>query len=96
MYRAILVAAFVLCVLNFITYWIGAGEIGGGAAYEEGGHYFVSGLGNMFETPGRITEVSKADFDYVTWHGNSLFITHPLALLTGALLVLDNYRRRQR
>jgi hypothetical protein len=87
LYRALLYGAVAIGLLNFVMYLIGAHIVGGGPAYVDDGHYFVRNLGTFREAAGtRITEVSKADFDYVTWHANSLLITHPLVLIAGALL----------
>ena len=74
---------FLLCILNFVVFWIVAVLIGGDAVngYHQGGHYFL-------KSHGKATEVSEAVFDYSKWHARSLYATHPLAFICAALLLL--------
>src|SRR5262245_20956371 len=95
MYRALLHGVMALGVLNFVMFLIGASVVGGSAAYVREGHYFVRNLGTFSEGAGtKINEVSKANFDYVTLHQDSLLITGLLFAAAALLLMADDYRRR--
>jgi hypothetical protein len=78
-YRSLLVIC-VLGVLNFIVCFIVAIVIGGDAVNGKivGGHFYLA-------SHGKLTEVSETVFTYSLWHARSLFVTHPLAMLTGYL-----------
>jgi hypothetical protein len=78
-YRSLL-AVGCLGVLNFVAFFIVAILIGGDAVNGKvvGGHFYLA-------EHGKFTEVSEAVFTYSLWHVRSLFITHPLAMLTGYL-----------
>ena len=66
----------VACMANFAVFFIVALAIGGDAfnGKAEGGRYFLA-------NHGKLTEVSRAVYDYSRYHTMSLFITHPLAFL---------------
>jgi hypothetical protein len=51
----------------------------------EAGRYYVS-------NHGRLTEVGHAAFVYSQIHAHSLFITHPLAMVAGVILWLQQKR----
>jgi hypothetical protein len=89
-YRA-LWAISALCLLNFVVFVIVASVIGGDAVSGKAvaGHFY---LGNH----GRLTEVSEDVYNYSRWHVFSLFITHPLAALTGYLAKKEQKARRSR
>lgn len=86
-YRCLL-AVCGLGVLNFVIFVIVAVAIGGDAVNGKavGGHYYLA-------SHGKLTEVSEAVYTYSLWHVRSLFVTHPLAILTG---YLANRERRAR
>ena len=69
---------FVVAVLNFVAFMIGAAKLGGDAVNGkmEDGRYYVA-------DHGKLTEVSCAAFTYSRIHCYTLFVTHPLALLFG-------------
>lgn len=72
--------AFIVAIVNFVTYAVIASIIGGDAmnGYAAGGHYF---LGNK----GHFTEVSRGLWEYSKWHTVSIFVTHPLAFIVGVV-----------
>jgi hypothetical protein len=82
----VLRAIFVLCILNFMAFAAVASFIGGDAVsgYSRDGRYFL-------KSHGTVTEVSPDVFRYSTWHGRSVWVTHPLAFLCVGLIYL---RRR--
>jgi hypothetical protein len=63
----------------------------GGDAYNGkivgGDHFYVA-------EHGKFTEVSEAVYTYSLWHVRSLFVTHPLAMLTGYLAKMEQQARR--
>jgi hypothetical protein len=69
-----------LCVMNFIAFYIVSSLIGGDAINGkiEYGQYFLG-------EHGRFTQVSQAIFAYSRWHMLSLFMTHPLGMLSYAV-----------
>lgn len=70
-----------VALINFASFVIIAQYIGGDAVngHPSGGHYFLA-------SHGRLTEVSRAVFEYSRWHTISLFVTHSLAFLALAFL----------
>jgi hypothetical protein len=52
-----------------------------------GGHFYLA-------SHGKFTEVSEAVYAYSLWHARSLFVTHPLAMLTGYLAKLEQKARK--
>lgn len=74
-YRSIAIVG-ALCIFNLVVFFVIAGKMGGDAVNGKmvDGHYF---LGDH----GRFTEVTKAFFDYSTWHVRSLIVTQPLGML---------------
>jgi hypothetical protein len=77
-----------LCCLNFVVFFIVALAIGGDAVNGKvvGGHFYLANHGTL-------TEVSEAVYTYSLWHVRSLFITHPLAALTGYLAKKEKARK---
>jgi hypothetical protein len=72
--------AVVLGFLNFLWFFAESATIGdAGRGYIREGHYFLVNAGVA-------TEVSKAAWDWSVFHGRSIFVTHPLAMLGGAYL----------
>jgi hypothetical protein len=71
-------AVFILAIVNFATFVVVAEAIGGDAlnGHEAAGRYFLA-------NHGKLTEVSRATFEYSRWHAISVFITHSLAFLVG-------------
>lgn len=67
-------------ILNFLVFVVIAIAIGGDAVNGRivDGHFYVA-------NHGRLTEVSQAVYTYSLWHVRSIFVTHPLAILTGYL-----------
>jgi len=86
-YRCLL-AVCGLGILNFVAFVIVAVAIGGDAVNGKavGGHYYLA-------SHGKLTEVSEAVYTYSLWHARSVFITHPLAMLTGYLANLEKKAR---
>lgn len=78
-YRFLLVV-FALCASNFAIFWIVGVAIGGDAINGKivGSHFYLG-------SHGKLTEVSETIYTYSLWHARSLFITHPLAFVTGVL-----------
>ena len=87
-YRCLL-AVCGLGILNFVTFVIVAVAIGGDAVNGKavGGHYYLA-------SHGKLTEVSEAVYSYSLWHVRSVFITHPLAMLTGYLAYIEQKARK--
>ena|SRR5579872_624660 len=87
-YRALWVIS-ALCLLNFVVFFIVASVIGGDAVNGKavGGHFYLGSHGTL-------TEVSEDVFIYSRWHVYSLFITQPLAALTGYLAKKEQKARR--
>jgi hypothetical protein len=78
-YRFLLVI-FALCALNFAIFCVVAVTLGGDAINGKVvGSYFYLG------SHGKFTDVSETIYTYSLWHARSLFLTHPLALVTGVL-----------
>lgn len=75
--------AFIIAVgiLNFVAYGVAATCLGGDAinGRAENGHYFLSSHGKQ-------TEVSEVVFNYSRIHTYAVWITHPLAILSGWIL----------
>lgn len=87
-YRCLL-AVCGLGILNFVAFVIVAVAIGGDAVNGKavGGHYYLA-------SHGKLTEVSEAVYTYSLWHVRSVFVTHPLAMLTGYLANLEKKARK--
>jgi hypothetical protein len=87
-YRCLLIV-FGLCMLNFMAFAVGAFALGGDAVNGKivGGHFYLA-------ENGRLTEVSEAVYTYSLWHVRSLFVTHPLAMLTAFLAKLEQRARK--
>jgi hypothetical protein len=81
--KALCVLAIVIGILNFIAYVTIAGYLGGDAVngHTENGHYFLM-------SHGKATEVSEAVYNYSRIHTYTVWITHPLALISGWILSL--------
>jgi hypothetical protein len=85
--RAILpwlcVAAFLIGIANFFWFFIESASIGGDAlnGHIRDGHYFVGSHGSY-------TEVSAATWNWSRAHALSVFVTHPLAIGAGFVLIL--------
>lgn len=79
--KTLCVLAIALGVLNFMAFAIIALCLGGDAVNgrSENGRYFLS-------SHGKNTEVSEAVFNYSRMHVYSVFITHPLAIVSGIIL----------
>ena len=79
--KALWVSAIVVGILNFLAFGIIATYLGGDAVNgrSENGRYFLS-------NHGKETEVSQGVFNYSRIHVYSVWITHPLAILSGLIL----------
>lgn len=64
-------------IANFASFWIIAVVCGGDAlnGKEEAGKYFLSSHGHD-------TEVTRSFFEYSRFHALSIWITHPLAIVS--------------
>jgi len=71
----------ILCVLNFVAFGVGSLIYGGssGNGYIEGEEYY-------FSDHGKVIQVSQEVWNYSIWHGRSLFITHPMAVILFIIL----------
>jgi hypothetical protein len=76
-------AAVVIGSANFFWFFIESARLGGDAlnGSVREGHYFVVSHGST-------TEVDRATWEWSRFHAMSLFVTHPLALVGGAYLLL--------
>jgi hypothetical protein len=81
---------FVIAIVNFLAFIIGAAVLGGDAVNgkSEAGRYYVA-------NHGKLTEVSRAAFTYSRLHCHAVWVTHPLALLCGLLLFRQKRQERQ-
>jgi hypothetical protein len=81
----------IVCILNFITFIIGSGIIGGDAVngHQLDGSYFVS-------SHGIDTEVTETVWKYSYWHVKSLFVTHPLAIISFIILASKSEAKRKK
>jgi hypothetical protein len=72
---------FALAMLNFALFWTIGAAIGGTADKVENGRFFVV-------SHGRHTEVSEEIWTYSYYHTRSVWITHPVGILSiaGAFL----------
>jgi len=89
-YRSIWVI-FALACLNFVVFFIVAIVIGGDAVNGKivGGHFYLA-------NHGKLTEVSETVFTYSLWHVRSLFVTHPLGMLTWYFAKTEQKARKLR
>jgi hypothetical protein len=77
----LLLVIFGACVLNFILF--------AHTVKFEAGHYFMCNHGCW--------EITEESYTYARWHGRTISITHPLAVICGFLWNLMNnpaWRRR--
>ena len=74
---------FYFALVNFGAFVLGSLILGGDAlnAPHPDGHFFLS-------DHGRLTEVSEGVWRYSRVHALSLFVTHPLGILSVAFVVL--------
>jgi hypothetical protein len=89
--KTLCVSAVVVGLLNFLAFGIIATCLGGDAVNgrTENGRYFLS-------SHGKDIEVSRAVFNYSRIHVYSVWITHPLALLSGIILgSMDRGKKNQ-
>ena len=72
-------------MFNFIVFVAVAVYLGGDALNGKAvdGHYYLASHGSF-------TEVGENVFTYSKWHALSVFITHPLAMLSGWLMTRQN------
>lgn len=75
--------AIVVGFVNFFWFWAESAALGGDAlnGYASGDHYYVMSHGSY-------TEVSQATWTWSRLHATSVLITHPIALASGAYLLL--------
>jgi hypothetical protein len=76
-------AAVVIGFANFFWFMIESTRLGGDAlnGFARDGHYFVVSHGST-------TEVDRATWEWSRFHVMSLLVTHPLAMVAGAYLLL--------
>lgn len=81
---------FVVAVVNFVAFLIGAAKLGGDAVNgkTEDGRYYVA-------DHGKLTEVSQAAFTYSRIHCYTLFVTHLLAALFGWMFYAQSRQRKE-
>jgi hypothetical protein len=81
---------FVVAVVNFVAFLIGAAALGGDAVNGkiEDGRYYVA-------DHGKLTEVSRAAFTYSRIHCYTIFVTHPLAAVFGLMFFAQNRGRKE-
>ena len=75
------IGVFTLCMLNFAVFWTSSIGIGGEADKVENGRFFVV-------SHGRHTEVSEAVWTFSYYNSRSIWITHPLGMLSIAFAIL--------
>lgn len=74
--------AFVLGFLNFVWFFAESSTIGdANRGFVRDGRYFLVNAGVA-------TEVPKAAWDWSVFHGRSIFVTHPLAILGGMYVAI--------
>jgi hypothetical protein len=97
-YRATLLAIFLIGMVNFVALFAHSQIIGGDASggYVSRGRYFLRGHTELGRMSGDMIEVTRATFDAMMWHERSVWITHPAAIIAVLLSVLTQIRRRQR
>jgi hypothetical protein len=75
-------AVVILGFVNFLWFFAESAKAGDALnGYVRDGHYFLS-------SHGRVTEVSREAWEWSRVHALSVFVTHPLALLGGAYLLV--------
>jgi hypothetical protein len=67
---------FIIGMLNFVAFFIACQILGGdaGSGHVEAGKYFLS-------NHGKLTQTSQSIFAFNLLHGQSIWFTHPLAIL---------------
>ena len=82
---------FYLGIANFAVFFIIALYMGGDVINGKiiDGRYFLS-------SHGRLTEVTQGVFTYSQWHTRSLFVTHPIAMLSAWLLGRQSQKNKLR
>jgi hypothetical protein len=87
---AVLNTTFVVCVLNFFLFLVLSSVLGGDALAGKihDGHYFLNSHGTF-------KEVSLFAYQYSKLHTASLFVTQPVALICGILIVLREMERNR-
>jgi len=83
-------------MLNFFAFWYGALILGGDAfnGKEDGGRFFIG-------EHGKYTEVTEGVYKYSRFHVLSLWVTHPLGMVAGLILLwrkdpfITNHNKRR-
>lgn len=88
--RRISLVLFFVALANFFAFVIGCWVLGGDAlaGKVEHGRYYV---GNH----GKYTEVTQREFAYSQAHAWSVFVTHPVGILSAFLAAAADRKRRQ-
>ncbi len=73
----------------FALAWVSWFFVGGSAAYEVAGHFYV-------DHKGRLVEVTKDAYTYSLWLGRAVMVTFPLAVLAGCILSRQSQKQRQK
>jgi hypothetical protein len=78
----ILRAILLIAMLNFFAFWYGALILGGDAfnGKEDGGRFFIG-------EHGKYTEVTEGGYKISRFHVLSLWVTHPLGMVAGLILL---------
>ena len=86
----VLNTTFVICVLNFFLFLVVSSVLGGDALAGkiDDGHYFLNSHGTF-------KEVSRFVYQYSKLHTASLFVTQPVAVICGILIVLRETARNR-
>jgi hypothetical protein len=80
---------FFIAWINFAVFWVVAVCIGGDAISGKAvnGHFYVS-------SHGKLTEVSRAVWNYSRIHTMSIWITHPIGIFGGGGLMVYAQRKK--
>ncbi len=81
---------FLLAWLNFMVFTLVGLSIGGGAIHGKvvNGRYYL-------RNHGKYAEVSHGVFDYSRLHAYAVWITHPIGMVAGGMLVWLHVRRKK-
>jgi len=92
----ILRAILLIAMLNFFAFWYGVLILGGDAfnGKEDGGRFFIG-------EHGKYTEVTEGGYKISRFHVLSLWVTHPLGMVAGLILLwrkdpfITNHNKRR-
>ncbi len=80
--KLVMIPVTILAFVNFFTFIFIDLYLGGDAlnGYARDGHYFLC-------SHGRYTEVSRDVWTYSYWHAISIYVTHGLVFVSGAIFL---------